>query len=378
MATIFDYLKWRGDLLFQERACNEIDNLILSELSYIEMEGIAPDLKSNERISLSEVPEQYLKLGYDQSETLNDPLPLLKAAVNTKRYTGIKLGNYVNKISTQRHLQFSATTFYLDDEHIFVAFRGTDDTLVGWREDFSISYLSETPGQKEAVSYLNKVLEQTDKQVIVGGHSKGGNLAIYASAFCNPDKKALISKVYSNDGPGFNSKVTSLAEYKDNLHKVEMIIPEDSIIGMLLSNKDKKKIIKSSATGGGQHHPYTWLVEGTSFVEADGQSSSGIFWDKVLDQWIEGLNDEEREIFTSSLFDSMEEAGLNTLSDINENKLESYTAVIKAAKKTGNHQAIVDNLMKLAIAGTDTWWNEFKKPFENLFGIKSEENKVEK
>lgn len=374
MADIFDYLQWRGDLSFKERPCNEVDNLILSELAYTEMEKIVSGVDSDETVRISDLLKQYLDLGFDQSETLNDPLPLLKAAAATKRFGNIGAGRFINKICVEKQLQFSAVCFYLDDNKIFVAYRGTDDTLVGWREDFSISYLSETPGQKEAVDYLNAVLNHTNCDLIVGGHSKGGNLAIYASAFCEKAQKNRIKKVYSNDGPGFNSKVTGLPEYKEILDKVEMIIPEDSIIGMLLSNKDKKKVVKSSASGGGpQHHPFTWLVNGVRFEEADGQSSSSIFWDKALDQWITNMDDKQREEFTSAIFDSLEEAGLTTLSDISENRLESYGAIIKAAKETGNQQSIMDNLMKLAVAGKETLWNELKKSFENLVGSDSKE-----
>ena len=355
MGTILDYLAWRGDLSFAASPFNEVDNLILAELAYTKMEEIVPGIDRAETVSIREICREYEQLQYKVKNGVNDAYPLLRAAAASARFSEVQAGAYVNRVDVEKSIQFSAVNFSLPDGSCYVAFRGTDNTIVGWREDFTISYLSETPGQYEAVRYLERIAARTPGPLLVGGHSKGGNLAMYAAAFCSEEVRERIRTVYSNDGPGFNSSVIDSPEYRDVLPKVQLIIPESSVIGILLSNKEEKKTIKSTANGVQQHYPYTWAVMGTSFVEAESQSQASRFLDETLRRWGESLSESEREKLVQALFDSMEAAGVQTFSELNEKRWTNYNAIFKAVRELDPslQKEFVKTAKSLAAAGRD-------------------------
>ena len=366
--NIMDYLDMRGDLTFSERPFNEVDNLIFSELAYLDMNGIVDD-SIDFTVTIAELCEKYLALGYDQSYIINDPKPLLKKAAETARFKDIRVGAYVDKVAADEQVQFACATFVVGDGTAYVGYRGTDNTIVGWREDFNISYLSETPGQSEAAAYLNRIAGHTDYSLRVGGHSKGGNFAVYAAAFCKEAvRRDRVIEVYSNDGPGFNQSVVESKQYASILEKVTKIIPESSLIGILLSSKVKPKVINSEVKGLLQHDPYTWSVRGTVFEEADGFSSASLFMDETLKKWLNTLNDEEKKAVVSAIFDSLDASGASTLTEMNENKWVSYNAILKAVSRISKttYGEVAESLKKLAEAGKDVLWNEAKKSFEQF------------
>ncbi len=356
MANILDYLDWRGDITLRERPFNEIDNLILSCLAYLQMTDLVPGPGGKETVPLADLPARYERAGYDQSYLVNDALPLLKKAAVSRRFGNVRAGAYVDIVDAEKQLQFSAVTWYLDDDTIYAAYRGTDNTIVGWREDFNLSYMAETPGQQEAVRYLDRMAEETACPIRVGGHSKGGNLAVYAAAFCGAEARARLLTAYSNDGPGFNSAISLTEPYQSVLDKVDLIVPESSVIGILLSNKSDKRIVKSTASGPQQHDPYTWLVRGTEFETADALSVSSVFMDETLDRWIGEMSDDQREQLVSVIFDSMNAAGAATLHELNARKWSSYAAILRAVLKTDpvRRGSVLDALRKLAAAGSET------------------------
>ena len=334
--NILDYLDWRGDILFSERELNEVDNLIFSTLAYTEMSGLVSE-NDEKKLTIAELYSEYVKAGYDQSRMIINPATLLKKVSETERYKNVIVRNYVNKIDTEIKLQFSAVTFEFDN-NFYIAYRGTDNTLVGWREDCNLSYLSRTPGQSEAVKYLNKIAGKSDFTLIVGGHSKGGNFAVYAGAFCDEEVRNRIKEIYSNDGPGFNDTVANSKEYLSIIPKAEHIITDSSIVGILLSSKTKKKVIKSSAMGIDQHDPYTWNVICMGFEKADGLSTASVFMDKTITMWINSLSDENKKIFINTVFDFLEDSGAKTLNDIADKKWEVYNSVLKAMTQMNNEK----------------------------------------
>ena len=210
MATIFDYLNWRGDISLNEDPFNEVDNLILAELTYTQFDGLTGE--GGDPVTIEEVREGFFST-HDRTEIKIDDNPIVRAPllmdgmVSGQRFAGTELSYYVNMIDTEKDLQMAAVTYKLNDGSYYIAFRGTDNTIVGWKEDFTMSYLPETEGQRRAVEYLNKVGPGCRGSIRVGGHSKGGNFAIYASAFCSSEIRDKIETVYSNDGPGFRNEI---------------------------------------------------------------------------------------------------------------------------------------------------------------------------
>lgn len=360
-----DYLDWRGDISLEYKPFNAVDNLILSDLAYINMKEIVSSDFEFE-LSLPALLGNYRIAGLDQEGGSDDPLILLEKAAACDRFKNIRIGGYVNFFDKENVMQMSAVTFKLDDDTIYVAFRGTDKTLVGWREDFNFGFLEETPGQREAVKYLERAISETGCNAYVGGHSKGGNFAVYASAFA-PDhiKQHKLLRVFSNDGPGFKMSIINSQKYSSILDKIVKIVPEGSIIGMLLFGKEKMRIIKSLGKGLDQHNPFNWQITRDSFLPAEDLTYSSVVMDVAFDRWVEKLDDDQRGIFISSLFDSIEAAGFTTLPELMANKFAAYNAISKAAKKLDekNRKIVSDSLKLLASISKDVLWDDAKKKF---------------
>ena len=264
--NVFTYLKWRGDLSFSEAAFNEVDSLILSLISYVEFGGIVPEIDSEESITIKEAWERFWTV-YKNTDSsyltsfLSKPPILLKEAAKTKRFGEIRIGKYVNQIDTQKDKQFSASTFLVNDDSIYVAYRGTDATIVGWKEDFNMSFLSEVPAQSEAVQYLEKTAGQKKSYIRLGGHSKGGNLAIYSGIRCSREIRKRILSIHNFDGPGFRQDLLLSDEYLEMLPRISNYLPQASIIGMLLEHAGERKIVRSNYFGGIlQHDAFSWEV----------------------------------------------------------------------------------------------------------------------
>lgn len=365
MSTYLDYLEWRGDLTMNERPFNEVDNLILSELVYFHFDQL---LDENGRLYLTirELYERYQALEAPRSYWNNDPIPLLIPCAQSKRFGDVIVTDFENIVDQKQGIQFSAATFHLCDGTRYVAFRGTDSSIVGWREDCNFSFMEKTPAQSEALRYLEAAVKAHRGGIRVGGHSKGGNLAVYAAAFCTSHQRRIL-EVYSNDGPGFNQYIVSSPHYQKVLPKVKLIIPDASIISILLSNKQDKIIIRSSAEDGAhQHLPYTWLVQCDHFVRADSQTSSSILLNELVSKWLDSMNDEEKKLFISTVFDVMEASGVLTLEELNANRWISYNAIIKAVTEQSEEarRGVLDSVKKLAEASKDIFWDEAKKRFE--------------
>lgn len=332
MANVFDYLKWRNDVPFSVDGFGEVDNLILAELAYTDFGGIVPS--NNEQISICDAHKAFFekndraKIMASTSFTAKAPF-LLDGMVSGARFKNAYLSNYINEIDRDKDAQFSAITVHLDDGTIYVSFRGTDGTVVGWKEDFNLSYIAETEGQRKAVAYFNSIALNSSKPIRLGGHSKGGNFAVYAATFCEDRVKPKILKIYSNDAPGFREEVTNSAEYRSVLPKIVSIIPDTSVIGLLLSNGAEHRVIKSDAVGIFQHDGFSWQVEKNRFVDAT-LSDMAIFIEKTLGSWLGGMDDSTRKSMTSSVFSLFEATGMDSFSGMSGQKWKSTEAILSS------------------------------------------------
>ena len=360
MANMEDYLDWRGDLSFLADPFNEIDNLILSELVYTDFDGVVPKEGLRNTVSVQEVYEKFFALHTEEelmakaSSTKVAPF-LLKRLVASRRFSTMRLAAYRNIIDEANQSQFAAVTYLLEDNSYFVCFRGTDNTIVGWKEDFNMSFLVHTNGQLLAKEYLNELCAHTNKKIRVGGHSKGGNFAVYASAFCHPRIQKKIECVYSNDGPGFREKVMEAECYKTILPKVVSIIPEDSIVGNLLLNELDHQVVKSTLTGANQHDAMSWEVLGNHFVYADDTSKSSKNWDQTLKLWLMDLPDTKREAFVDVLFKVLSSSGAKTTDELSNDPLKAISEMMKATSELDpeDQKVFKEVLLKLANSGRE-------------------------
>ena len=281
---------------------------------------------------------------------------LLPGAASSRRFQDVCLWAYENHIDEEIDAQMAAVTFFLDPHTAYVAFRGTDNTIVGWKEDFQLSYMKETSGQRLAVDYLNRYFSSSDLTLYVGGHSKGGNFAIYASAFCDPSVRRQIRAVFANDAPGFLEEVSETASFQEIQNRIVTILPEESMIGRLLRTSRAQYIVKSSAKGLGQHDLLSWQVLGNHLEEADQRSGVSLFVEDTLENWLDKIDDQQRRAFVEALFSFFESTGHDTFEEIRRNSFSSMQKMLEVTKTMPKEERdqMVNILWQLVKSGTNT------------------------
>ncbi len=322
MGSLFDYLNWRGDLSFSHAPINEVDGMIFALLSYIDFRGIASQSHENsESIPLRSAVNAYFTKNPDPKKIplgLMVPksiLRLLREVKETPRYRNVGIKAHVNLIDVKKEMQFSATTFLLGTGETVIAFRGTDDTIVGWKENFNMSFMEVVPAQHESVGYLEQAALHTDGALFTTGHSKGGNLAVYSAARSRESIQTRLSRVWSFDGPGFFSKMLDDPAYIRVRPCISTLIPQSSVIGLLLEHEENYTVVKSRQHGLLQHDGLTWEVNGTSFIRLRHVTAESRRADPALNQLIHSMTLEQREEFAESLYQLLSVDNAMTLTD---------------------------------------------------------------
>ena len=331
--NVFAYLRWRGDLLFSESHFCEIDNLILSVICYLNFEGLVDSSLDGEPKDLAQVIDELGKLSQNKQYTgailPKEIYSLAKATTLSRRFRHTKVVGFVNEVDEDKHIQFSALTYILPDGSAFIAYRGTDDNLVGWKEDFMLAFSSPVPAQACAKEYFEAVVEQLPNVPIrLGGHSKGGNLAFYAAACASPFAQKQIVHAYSNDGPGFMPEFFATEGYLAIEKRLVSFVPQSSIVGALLHSPKHYHIIHSTKKSILQHDPFSWTVSGPHFRYERTRSLLSLRADLTVDKWLSGLTLKERELFVQKIFGLISDSGAKTLSDIVSDKLRTIRSII--------------------------------------------------
>ncbi|MGM9550074.1 MAG: DUF2974 domain-containing protein [Faecousia sp.] len=316
MANIFDYLKWRGDLSFTQDPPNPVDALIFSALSYIPYTGRAADA-SDIPIPLREVAEDFLALEDYESRVRSKYDPeLLRAAACTVRFGTCKVVFYRDQFIPEQETQFAAVTFLLPDDSAFAAFRGTDRSLVGWKEDFNMTFQQAIPAQLLAQEYVREVAAEYVMPLRLCGHSKGGNLAVFAAARSSPMVQQQILEVYNNDGPGFTDYLMGDPGYQNMVPRIKTYVPQSSVIGMLLEHEESYTIIKSNQVSLLQHDLYSWEVMGADFVPMEAITADSQFLNQTIKAWIAAMDTQERNRLVDAMFGLLGTGGIEKALDI--------------------------------------------------------------
>ena len=332
---LLDYLQWRNDVPLSVSPFNEVDNVIFSYLSYIDFRDLREDW--NGFFDLKELFQDFCeKHSLEEIQTTGEfteraPL-LLKEMMAGERFSATKVGYYAEDFDKDKVKQFAALVFLLPDGRNYISFRGTDKTITGWKEDFLMSCRTETAGAKEAVAYFNKIAPVLEGELILGGHSKGGNFAMYAAAFCEAEYKERIVQVYNNDGPGFREEVIQSPEFQEILPKISTIAPQSSIIGQLLSNPAKQHVIHSTAKGILQHDAMTWEAEKDSLVSSELDELSE-YTKTTLGSWLESMDDESRESLCTTAFSLIESTNSETFIEFSGNLMKNMETIWKEMGK---------------------------------------------
>ncbi|MCR5718643.1 MAG: DUF2974 domain-containing protein [Oscillospiraceae bacterium] len=338
MANILDYLDWRSDVPFSVSPFNEIDGLILSEFVYLPFEGIVPH-SFTLRISIREAREQFLSERIDENSrnfTFDRDLALFDRLACSERFGSTQMTGFIAR--NDEETQFSVITFLLGDGTTYIAFRGTDNTLVAWKEDMNLSVMSATCAQELACDYLNAHFIQHPRPLRLGGHSKGGNLAIFAAAFCREEVRSRILAVQAYDSPGFREEIADSPEYAAILPKISTYIPESSVVGMLLNSRTDPVIVKSSGNNIEQHFAFNWEVRRDCFSEAAALSGSGDRISRALAAWINQYEDEQRRQLIDLVFGVLGATDAHTIQDLTRDKRSTVSAVVHAVRSLPNEQ----------------------------------------
>lgn len=333
--TVLKYLKEYGDYTFMEKPMNDVDSLALCQLCYLKFDGMVSGLSEDKDfVSMRQVAdhEDYEHLFADE-RFARDNRALFEAMLESARFGGMRMNYYADVVETDRETQFSAITFLLEDQTIYIACRGTDETIVGWKEDFNMAFLFPVPGQEHCLDYVCRVAGRIPGTFYLGGHSKGGNFAVYAAMMCPEQVRERILKVYSMDGPGFRPEIREKCGYEKIADRIVKILPHSSVIGMLFETDTRYRVVESRSFGLLQHDPYTWLVEDDNFVYVDDLYEIRRFTDSTINEWILSLNEEQLRTFVDTLYQVVSASQAENLIDFTADWHKNMNVVIMALRE---------------------------------------------
>ena len=372
MPTIFDYLKTNQYDSFYDKEFTVLDALALTELAYLPFEDLVPaEISVQNYISLQHLAEQFEEKFQGKYPPLGmvnaHRLKLLSYLSSFKRYKHIRALGFANDVSLDSQKQFAAITYQIRPKEYLVVFRGTDDSIIGWKEDFHLTYMKEIPAQLAARDYLKEVLDKLDGKVWLAGHSKGGNLATYAACHVETSIQDRVQKVYSFDAPGLHRSIRNSDNFKAIEGKILSIIPENSIVGMMLETPETDLVVKSKTFGLLQHLMVSWEIEGDQFKVVPKVTEDSIQVDQTLKSWTASLSEEELRDFFDLFFGLFIEAGIYRFGDITVDTPVKIQKLIENRRNlTPDQAAMMDRLSRQLIDTRIQVWKDHLPDFSNL------------
>ena len=328
--NIIEYVETQLDSLSTRPFC-DVDSLVLSWLSYC---AFPDSCRTRRGAGLAELYDRG-QLG-EVTAVMCDRAAfrhMVAALVASPRFRGLRVCSYVEETDPATDKQFSAVTFRLPEHVTYIAFRGTDGSLVGWKEDFNIALETELPSQRSAVEYLRRIAGSTRGPLWLGGHSKGGNLAVYAAMSC-PDRVASrIVAAYSHDGPGFPASFIDSPVWRRRAGLVRKTIPHQSVIGMIFELQDDYRVVRATSDGIMQHDPFSWVVEGSDFAYAEELSLGARHLDASIKSWVTSVSHDDRALFVDTLFDVLGASGKQAFHEIGEDWQVALPAMLERMGK---------------------------------------------
>lgn len=350
--TALDYVKWRGDLSFEASPINEIDEMLFACVGKPNYGCIFPE--NGGAITLREAVDKYLYLRGDSSMGVfrsKQLLDLLKLMAESERYGNLLLSGFVNKVRTDVTEQFSALSVHGPDGKLYVTFRGTDDTLVGWKENCELAICESIPAQRDAAAYLEAQAALYADEIVVSGHSKGGNLAIYAACTVSESVRGRIAKVISYDGPGFLPAFFSKPEYALMRGRIVTYVPYRSIVGMLMKEAGKLTVVACDEYGVSAHDLLLWQVDSRGFITLPELSRFSVVFNSAIDMTLEGMDNLEREVLIDEIFDILYSTGAFQLSDLTDNTFSQLLEMANHFRKAPMLRSFLLTLSELYLKG---------------------------
>lgn len=378
MANIIDYVQWRGDIPLAQVPFGAVDALVLSYLSYMPFEGLVSEPFGTEGALLSDVAVHMLEQGLTGACAIDNgksDCRLLEALKASERFGTMRLTGYVSRFDRETQEQFSAITFLPPQEMAFVAFRGTDSSVVGWKEDFNMSFSTEVPAQGAALDYVMRASAALPGPVILCGHSKGGNLAAYAGVFAPENVQERIRCVYNFDGPGFNEALLETPQFRKMDMRIHTFVPQSSMIGVLMWHAEPFIVVKSDSVGVFQHNPYSWQVMGGRFITLPERTRESRLAEETIKSWLENLPPEERKRFIDGVYSVLSVSDGRNVADLFEAK--NIRAILRAVSSMDEEtkNAIADAFKRLGSSLRETlpeWVESATGQFRTMIAQRSE------
>ncbi|NQK05451.1 DUF2974 domain-containing protein [Streptococcus suis] len=352
MPNLLTYLEETQYDNFYDKPINKLDILALTELSYLPFDNLVPYSFTENGVRLDRLAaafEETYKNNFPPfSMVTKNRLALLGLLSKSKRFKSIKAFGFVDDYQLEQEKQFSAISYRIDRKTIVTCFRGTDDTIIGWKEDFHMTYMDEIPAQRAASGYLEKLMMQQGGHFYLAGHSKGGNLALYAACQQATDQQDRILAIYPFDSPGLHKKHLEAPSYQAIHQRIFPVIPQNSIVGMMLETPENAQIVQSNTLGILQHISFSWEVDGSDFKIAPALTSDSLQTDQALKTWTDSLTDDELRDFFDLFFGIFIKAGIERFSDITVNPLQKLQEIDRLRKEIAPEEAeMVDKLIRL-------------------------------
>ena len=368
MKNMLDYIKEFGHVSFEERAFSEIDALVLTELEYLPLEKVVPSDENGENfVTVKEIAEymkEHKKQLFDENPMMMTPErhEVSQIIADAPRFQSMKFFGVVSEWDKDTTKQFAAITVEVEPGVRLVIFRGTDDTLIGWKEDFLMTYSPLVAAQTDAKEYLAKQASLWDGDLMVSGHSKGGNLALYAAATQVEDVQLRIVDIFCFDSPGLSRSVLETKGYQNIVPLAMRYIPQDALVGLMLESEVPYVIVKSNAVGAMQHSAMTWGIEDGQFIKVEKLTKNSLLNDQTFKKWTESVSDEELELFWNVFFELLFTAGIETVNDVYGQFMHYVQEFLKAAGEMDEEKR--ELLTRIALLLVSTRFEVWKDSFD--------------
>ena len=336
MSHIVSYVKRQQENTFLDEPFNEVDALVLSQFIYLKLDGyIGSTSEKREDVYLYEIANHidYDKVFMDERYR-KDNVELFEAMVESKRFRRMRMNYFANITSVLAETQFSAMTIFLEEGPTVIVYRGTDETMIGWKEDFNMAFKEPVTGQNLSALYLQQVSSVIDGKFMVMGHSKGGNFAVYASMNVEDHIQDRIERVYSFDSPGFRPEILESVDFNKIKDRIMKFLPHSSVFGMLLQSKEEYQVVECFSIGLFQHNPYNWQVDGKVLKKENKLDRRSLFLNETFNEWIYSLSDEELQAFSEIWYEVMQEANITTTLEFAKDPGKALLHLVDAVRGT--------------------------------------------
>lgn len=352
MANIHDYLDWRGDLKIDRcHPFNDVDAMILARFSYLLFDKI----KLSNRETVETVAKKMQKFKNSDFRWDGDRELIAKMGAS-RRFRHMKVTDYEKQNDRAAEKQFSAITIHINYAELFISFLGTDDTITGWKEDFNLTFMEVVPAQLEGLKYLKKIARKYYwRKIRIGGHSKGGTIAMFAAVMANDRLQHRLTKVYNFDGPGLKSSLAAKDVGESVLPKIVSFVPQDSVFGRLFQHTEEYRVVQADAERNiYEHDLYSWQVTHNGIIESTITKRSDMV-NETLTRWLESATQEQRKIFIDGVFEILYKSKVKTPMKLADNWHKYLLAFIKNYNELSKEDRkvmteVLKKLMKSLIA----------------------------